>query len=80
MINWIITLIILYFSWHFTDVKSENAFYSVLLPLITIVLSIYIFFIFLAKLGLFNSGNSTGGGGFSGGDGGGFGGDGGGCD
>ncbi|MEH6596090.1 MAG: hypothetical protein V7736_11160 [Colwellia polaris] len=81
MKTWVITLTIMYFSWHFTDVRSESALHSVLFPLITIFLAIYLFLKALAKLGLLNGGSSSGGGGFSGGDGGGFGGDGGGgCD
>jgi apolipoprotein N-acyltransferase len=78
MKSWIVTLTIMYFSWHFTDVRSESALYSVLLPLITLFLALYIFLKILAKLGLLNGGSSSGGG--FGGDGGGFGGDGGGCD
>jgi hypothetical protein len=78
MKTWIITLTILYFSWEYTDVRSESAFQSVLLPLICIVLGLYIFLKLLAKLGFLHGGGSSGGGSS---DGGGFyGGDGGGCD
>jgi hypothetical protein len=77
MKTWIITLTIMYFSWHFTDVRSESTLHSVLLPLITLFLGLYFFIKALVKLGLLNGGKSSGGGGFFGGDG--FGGDGG-CD
>lgn len=72
----LIILISLYACWHYTDLSSDIAIYSVLAPLGVFVFLISLGFWLVAKAGC--GGRADGSSGYNGGDGG-FGGDGG-CD
>jgi hypothetical protein len=71
MKSWVITLLGLGVSWHYTDLNSESSLYSTFCPIMVAVFLIAT----VIKLATLSSGSK--GGGFGGGSGGGFWGDGG---
>ncbi|WP_444902126.1 hypothetical protein ACJJIG_03905 [Microbulbifer sp. SSSA007] len=82
MFSWIVFILGLVASWHYTDLQSENAFQSTISPILVGVFLILLLIKFVFLLGPDSGRGGHGGdsgGGFGGGDGGCGGGDGGGC-